>query len=102
MDAQTQAIYLLFDKLEKVNIDLLAILQKKNKKPLISALDERTSLSEQIQIFSKQYPDFKLNNNINLQGLSQRVLKQDQELMVYLELEVHKLKGKNRQFNLKV
>ncbi len=102
MDAQTQAIYLLFDKLEKVNIDLLAILQKKNKKPLISALDERTSLSEQIQIFSKQYPDFKLNNNINLQGLSQRVLKQDQELMVYLELEVHKLKGKYRQFNLKV
>jgi hypothetical protein len=89
-NAQRQ-FYSLLCQLEKINDRLLNAFKKHENNSVIDLIDERTSLSEQMQNLSQTH-----NQELNdeTKAKSMQVLSQDKELMIYLELELQKVKGK--------
>ena len=78
-----------------MNGELLQIFKKeKSKIGLSPTLEARERISAQIEDFAKQNPGFQINDDQDFKNLCSKVLQQDQELIVYLEFELNRLKGK--------
>ncbi|HEY9886479.1 MAG TPA: hypothetical protein V6C96_04385 [Vampirovibrionales bacterium] len=90
------------ERLESLNFNLLDMLKgTQSRQELATVLDERMTLSANLQTICEQnpYPEEELPDGIK--ALIQQVCTQDQELMVFLELEVQKMKGKIHKMQLK-
>ena len=93
----------LLSELERVNEDLLQAMKTNNREAFTNLIDRRSQISEQIQALTN---GSSLNNQKlvempdNLKIKLERILIQDRELMIYLELEVQKLKGKYQKLNM--
>ncbi|MFN5539330.1 MAG: hypothetical protein ACK481_04635 [Candidatus Melainabacteria bacterium] len=93
----------LLSELERVNDDLLQAMKTNNREAFTNLIDRRSQISEQIQAVTNSSS---LNNQKlvempdNLKIKLERILIQDRELMIYLELEVQKLKGKYQKLNM--
>ncbi len=93
----------LLSELERVNDDLLQAMKTNSREAFTNLIDRRSQISEQIQAVTNSSS---LNNQKlgempdNLKIKLERILIQDRELMIYLELEVQKLKGKYQKLNM--
>ncbi len=89
--------YDLLSDLEGVNNLLLEAFKQHNNDRIFTLLNSRATLSDKIQ---------NIGNGITVEmdepckEKSARILKQDEELLIYLELEVQKLKGKYKRLSL--
>ena len=104
MDTQDK-LATLMDELYSINLNILENLKNKtskfsnkfskNSEEFSCLLNERESLSKKIKDFctsSKNIPDIK-NLKSDLQAKSKKLMNLDKELLIYLDLEMQKLRG---------
>lgn len=91
-------------KLEKINSTILNALKNpsQNSQNIIfgDLLDQRLNLSAEIETLCNASPIEELNLSDECKVIIAKVLSQDKELMIYLELEVQKLQGKYKRLQL--
>jgi hypothetical protein len=86
----------LFNRLVKVNDDLLTVMKTKNTEVLSPLLDEREKLSNTLEEIVKKVNLNQIELSEDLKLLTKKIIDQDSELMIYLELELQKLRGKHK------
>lgn len=90
-------------ELGEINENLLQVLKKQKKDSLFELLDKRTKVSDQIQELSQKMT-LKLGDfDPDFQKKASQVLSQDEELLIYLEIEIRKLQGRfeRKQFQMR-
>jgi len=89
-----EALYAELNELHKLNTELLNALNAQKREAFPDLLDRRNGLSQKIENLSKQQTLQANEMSDETKALAAKVLMQDRELMIHLELEVQKLQGK--------
>ena len=89
-----QSLFQELHELYQLNILLLNALKEHQHHCFAELLERRSELSHRLEIMSRQYPLEESEMSDNTKIMAAKVLTQDKELMIYLEMEVQKLKGK--------
>ncbi|MDJ0626606.1 MAG: hypothetical protein QNJ31_09615 [Candidatus Caenarcaniphilales bacterium] len=87
-------------QLEAINTKLLEALKTSKNHLFGNLLDERLTLSSEIDKLSRKMPIQNVELSDHTKAIVGKVLTQDKELMIYLEREVQKLKGKYQRLKL--
>ncbi|MDX1919236.1 MAG: hypothetical protein SFU25_00710 [Candidatus Caenarcaniphilales bacterium] len=86
--------------LNKVNEELLSALKQNRNHLFEGLLNRRLILSEKLEAASSVFKTNTAGLSEELQQITSKVLDQDKELMIYLELKVQKLRGHYHKLNM--
>lgn len=87
-------------ELNRVNNELLSALKQNRNHLFEGLLSERLALSEKLESMSSALKNNTGELSLDIQNVASKVLEQDSELMIYLELKVQKLKGHYQKLNM--
>ncbi len=93
MDSQKQLLEIL-KSLEIANLNILDSLKKRNNNTFQESLSQRNSLSDKLRdLCSEKIAEFE-DLEPEVKSQSKKLLKLDEELSIFLDLEIQKLRGK--------
>lgn len=87
-------------ELNRVNDELLSALKQNRNHLFEGLLSERLALSEKLEFMSSGLKNNSGELSLDIQNVASKVLEQDSELMIYLELKVQKLRGHYQKLNM--